>query len=235
MRMKRYVIVALLLAWSGLWAQDVVRDSLKTAPATLPVDSIAVDEDDDNEENVIGARPSTYKRGEENILGAPVYYDADGKAIGSGEPTRRTVKRPLDTSNLHPVTIDNFNHFFVEIEGLFNRRSGALGLNFTYLPGRWGVYGSALFGRGRQYYSLGPALRLSGASARIDWQLYGGVMTTGRLFGGEAGMRVASMADDGRFSWLSASAGCAVVNRRAFVTVGVGLELSALFLLFIWW
>lgn len=236
MRMKRFLLLAALtLAWGSLWAQDVVRDTLKSNAVSVPTDSVAVDDDDD-EENVIGARPSSYKKGgEANILGAPIYYDSTGHAYGTGEPASRAVLLPHGEVSLRPVEIDNFNHFFLELEGITNYHNVAVGLNFTYLPRRVGVYGSALFGSRTQYFSLGAALRLSSATCRTDWQLYGGA-TMSRTLGAEAGLRLAETArNDGRFAWRSVSMGWALYNGHHYFTMGLSLEVTALIGLAFWW
>lgn len=234
--MKRLLLlVTLTLAWGSLWAQDVVRDSVKTTSPVVPADSVAVDDDDDGE-NVIGAKPAPRReKGEDNILGAPIYYDADGNAIGTGEPATRIVHLPYFGETLQPVEIDNFNHFFFELEGIFRYHSGALGFNFTYLPRRVGVYGSALFNSHTQYYSLGAALRLSSATCRTDWQLYGGA-TMSHSLGVEAGIRIAETArPDSRFAWRSASMGWALYNGNHYFTMGLSLEITALVGLAFWW
>lgn len=232
--MKRILFLMLALAWGSLWAQDVVRDSVKAAPANIPADSIAVDDDDD--ENVIGAKPSPrHENGEANILGAPIYYDSEGRAIGTGEPATRSVHLPYGDAVLHPVEIDNFNHFFFELEGIFKYHNTALGFNFTYLPKKVGIYGSALFNNRSQYYSLGAALRLSSASCRTDWQLYGGA-TFSHTLGVEAGLRIAETArNSSRFAWRSASMGWALFNGHHYFTLGISLELTAIVGLAFWW
>ena len=233
--MKRLIFLMLTLAWGTLWAQDVVRDGTKTAPAVIPADSIAVDDDDD-EPNVIGAKPMPRKeKGEENILGAPIYYDSTGHAYGTGELSTRNVHLPYPNATLHPVEIDNFNHFFFEIEVIGRHRNAAVGFNFTYLPRRVGVYGSALFGHYTQYFSLGAALRLSSSSCRLDWQLYGGATWNSRL-GAEAGLRIAETArKDGRFAWNSTSLGWALFNGRHYLTLGLSLQLAACISWLFWW
>lgn len=231
---KKLLLLALTLAWGSLWAQDVVRDSTKATPAVIPADSIAVDEDDD-EPNVIGAKPMPRKgSGEANILGAPIYYDSTGHAYGTGEPASRVAHLPHGEV-LHPVEIDVFNHYFFELEVMAHYRNAAVGFNFTYLPRRVGIYGSILFGSYSQYYSLGAALRLSANSHRIDWQLYGGA-TWHNTLGAEAGIRLAGTArDNDRFAWRSGSLGWALYNGRHYLTVGVCIEIAALAGWLVWW
>lgn len=229
--MKRFfLLVTLTLAWGSLWAQNVTP----ATPDSIPTDSIAVDDDD--EPNVIGAKPAPHhEKGEANILGAPIYYDSEGRAIGTGEPATRTVMLPHGDAVLHPVEIDNFNHFFFELEGIFKYHNTAAGFNFTYLPRRVGVYGSALFNDRKQYFSLGAALRLSSATCRTDWQLYGGA-TFSHTLGVEAGLRVAETSrNEGRFAWRSASMGWALFNGHSYFTMGISLEVTALMGLLFWW
>ena len=231
---KKLLLLALTLAWGTLWAQDVVRDSTKTT--VIPADSIAVDDEDDGE-NVIGAKIAPHiGNGEANILGAPIYYDNEGRAIGTGEPATRVVSLPHGDVVLHPVEIDNFNHFFFEIEGIGSYHNGALGFNFTYLPHHLGIYGSALFNSRNQYYSLGAALRLSSSTCSVDWQLYGGA-TWSNTLGAEAGIRIAETArNESRFAWKSASLGWALFNGRHYATLGLSIEISAIAgLLFFWY
>ena len=226
--MKRFLLlVALTFACSSLWAQEVVRQVTPATPDSIPADSIAVDDDD--EPNVIGAKPTPrHKKGEANILGAPIYYDSEGRAIGTGEPATRTVMLPHGDAVLHPVEIDNFNHFFFELEGIFKYHNAAAGFNFTYLPRKVGIYGSALFNDRKQYFSLGAALRLSSATCRTDWQLYGGA-TFSNTLGVEAGLRIAETSrDERRVAWRSASMGWALFNGHSYFTMGISLELSAI-------
>ena len=81
--MKRLILIALLMAWGTVWAQDVVRDSVAASTDTI-----------DNEENVIGAKPRPKgEKKEANVLGAPVYYDQNGNVKGSGENSE-VYRRP---------------------------------------------------------------------------------------------------------------------------------------------
>lgn len=231
MRMKRFfLLVTLTLAWGSLWAQNVTP----ATPDSIPTDSIAVDDDD--EPNVIGAKPAPrHEKGEANILGAPIYYDSTGRAYGTGEQSSRIVHLPHFGETLRPVEIDNFNHFFFELKSIFKYHNGALGFNFTYLPRKVGVYGSALFNNRNQYFSLGAALRLSSASCRTDWQLYGGA-TFSHSLGAEAGIRIAETSrNEGRFAWRSGSMGWALFNGHHYFTLGISLEVTALMGLLFWW
>lgn len=234
---KKLLLLALTLAWGTLWAQDVVRDSTKAT--IISADSIAVDDDDD-EPNVIGAKPMPHKiKGEANILGAPIYYDNEGYAIGTEDTASRAVQLPHGDEVMYSVEPEEknvFNHFFLEGECISTFRSIAVGLNFTYLPRRVGVYGSVLFGQNRKpYFSLGGALRLATPTLWLDIHLYGGA-TWHTSIGAEAGIRFAETArDNGRFAWRSASIGWANYSGHNYLTIGLSVELSALIGLAIWW
>ncbi len=217
-----------MLAWLPVWGQVVQPD---TARRVIPADSIAVDDDEDDDgPNVIGAQPAPRRpKGEANIIGAPVYYNQDGSVRGSRQPAppSRRGGRPAMPEHHYLNNVGlNFNSVFLEVEAAMGHRS-ALGLNLTYLPERWGVYGSALFGPRRQYYSIGPAVRLSGRQSSVDWHLYSG-LTFGRRLGGEIGFRVAAPSRGHEFCWTSASLGMAVIDGNSYLTLGLSLELSAL-------
>lgn len=206
------------MVWGNVWAQDVVRDSVPAA-----ADSAGT------EENVIGTKPSVktaVNRKEANILGAPVYYDANGNVCGS-DNTSSVYHRPKHhyLNNLD----DRYCTFFAEGEVLNGGSDLAFGLNFTYLPERLGAYGSLMAGINRNYLSVGPALRLSGYESTLDWHLYGGLMFAGRSVGGEVGLRVAVPYRRSEFCFWSASMGCAIVGRHAFMTVGASFDILALF------
>lgn len=234
--MKRVFALLLTLAWLPLWGQVALPDSTQR---TVPADSVAVDEDDaDDGPNVIGAQPAPRRpKGEANIIGSPVYYNTDGTVRGSSQPARMPSHRSRpampERHYLNNVGL-NFSSFFLEVEAALGQRS-ALGLNFTYLPERWGIYGSALFGPWREYFSVGPAVRLSGLQSSVDWHLYSG-LTFGHRVGGEIGFRVAAPSHSSEFCWSSASLGMAVIDGRSYLTLGLSLELSAILglSLFLW-
>lgn len=228
--MKRFIIAVLLLACTEVWAQDVVRDSTAVADSA------------DTEENVIGARPdSTYSRQkgrskkEQNVIGTPVYYGLDGQERRTGlrpSEMRQRPGAPMDyrrPEHHHLNSLrERYSGFFFEIESLIGPRDLALGANFTYLPSRWGAYGSVLAGFNHSYLTVGPALRLSGYDSNIDWQLYGGLVFGGRHMGGEAGLRMAMPDHGSDFCWNSASMGIAILNGDSYLTLGLSLELSAI-------
>ncbi len=210
--MKRLILIALLMAWGTVWAQDVVRDSVAASTDTI-----------DNEENVIGAKPRPKgEKKEANVLGAPVYYDQNGNVKGSGENSE-VYRRPKHhyLNNLS----SRYCSLFVEGTLITGRHDSGIGGNFTYLPKRWGFYITANAGRRHTYLSAGAALRLSGYESSLDWQLYGGIGGGGRHLGGEVGLRVAPPQRSSKFCWTSASIGYANYGGHSYFTGGVSLDL----------
>jgi hypothetical protein len=224
--MKRLIILVLFLSCATVWAQDVVRDSVPPVPADSTYGNIGVDT---TEENVIGAKPTKHERQqrrEANILGTPVYYDANGNVRGSAN-TSSVYHRPKHhyLNNLS----DRFCSIFAEGKILNGSYNDALGLSFTYLPERWGGYGSLMIGTDyRQYVSLGPALRLSDYDSSIDWQLFGGFITNFHTAGAEVGLRMATAQHHSEFCWTSASMGVAIVGEKPYLTFGASFDIIAL-------
>ena len=168
-----------------------------------------------------------------NVLGAPVYYDTLGNVRGNATPGDTTWHLPKH--HYFNRLSNDFCSSFLEIEGLLGFKDAAIGINYTYLPERWGGYGSLLFGINHVYLSAGAALRLSNNGSLFDWQLYGGPVYGGRL-GGELGFRLAMPRRDGDFCWTSLSTGMIVMPHRVFFTCGLSLELAAMVSAYwIWW
>lgn len=201
--MKRLIITALLLLSATVWAQDVVRDSTAALGDTV--------------------RKAT--RTEANILGAPVYYDINGNVRGSDNPSP-VYHRPKHhyLNNLD----SRYSSFFAEGEWMNGSTDMAMGINFTYLPKRWGAYASVLLGVKHDYLSVGPALRLSGYESTLDWHLYGGIMLGGRSAGAEIGLRIAAQQRNSEFCWTSASIGTGIVGGSPFITFGASFDIIAL-------
>lgn len=213
--MKKYAILLFLLAYGTIWAQDTVR---RTTADTA-----------DAEENVIGGRPQRSNvQHKANVLGAPVYYNLDGSVQSAtnnhGNPRGEYTRPQHHWRN----TLDSyFNSYFCEVEGMLGTGDLALGLNFTYLPKRWGVYGSLLAGLVNSYATIGPIVRLSDYGDPCDWHLYGG-LATGDGLGGEVGMRIASPKSNGAFGWCSGSMGMVFLDGESYVTFGLSLDLAAI-------
>ena len=215
--MKRLIVILLMLAYGSVWAQNTVTDSTTVRDTA------------DSEANVIGGRkqPAKVQR-EANVLGAPVYYNLDGSVRtrdgGFGNPRGEYTRPRHHWRN----TLDSrFCSNFCEVEGMFGTGDIALGMNFTYLPNRWGIYGSLLTGFAHDYASLGAALRLVDYDSPCDWHLYGG-LTMGDGVGGEFGMRIAAAKQDGNFGWCTGSMGMVFMDGEAYITLGVSLDVAAL-------
>lgn len=216
--MKKYVLLLTLFFCGTAWAQTPV-DS--TAAATMADTA-------DIEENVIGGRVQYSNRQKEsNVLGAPVYYNVDGSVRQGGHRgnPRGTYHRP--EHHYRNTLSSHFNTFFCEAETMLGPKDIAIGLNFTYLPERWGVYGSMLAGFRYNYASLGAALRLSDTHDDIDWHLYGGAIY-GDGLGGELGLRLGGTRNRSGFGGCTGSMGVAVMDGRGYLTLGLSLDLTAL-------
>lgn len=180
------------------------------------------------EENVIGGRVerrNTQK--ESNVLGTPVYYNLDGSVRHGDDRGNPRGEYFMPNHHYKNTLSRHFNTYFCEVEGLFGPKDIAAGINFTYLPEQWGVYGSMLAGFRRNYASLGAALRLSDIDYDFDWHLYGGVIC-GDGVGGEIGMRIGGTRSDSGFGWCTGSMGVAVMDGRGYLTLGLSLEITAL-------
>ena len=177
---------------------------------------------------VAGQKPANSR----NVLGAPVYYDTLGNVRGEASPggTAHLPKHHY----LNRLSND-YCSLVLEMDGWFGG-DVAVGGSVTWLPERWGFYGKGLFGSRSNYFSAGPALRLSGYGGNLDWHLYGGVVVSSRL-GGELGLRMALPKRRGAFCWESLSIGMAQVGRRTFFTCGMSLELvaAAASTFILWW
>lgn len=223
--MKRYVLLLMLLACCAAWAQN--PDKKGSAADTA-----------DTEENVIGGRPQYSNRSKEaNVLGTPVYYNRDGSVRTPGNHGNPRGEYQLPEHHWRNTLGSHFNTYFCEAEAMIGDKDVAVGMNFTYLPERWGMYGSMLVGERHSYLSLGPTLRFSDKYDELDWQLYGGVMI-GDGVGGEFGMRIAGSRNESGFGWCSGSMGVAVMDGRGYMTLGLSLEITAIaalsVLLFTW-
>lgn len=206
--MKKLLFIVILLSCNIVWAQDVVHDS------------VAADTS-----RTVGDGKQNRSRKEANILGATVYYDINGNIRGSENPSPY-YHRP---EHHYLNNLDNsFCSFFAEGKLLYNNYDQAVGLSLSYLPNRWGGYGSLMVGTEYPYFlSAGPVLRLSEYDSSIDWQLYAGFMTNFYSVGAEAGLRMATGQRHSEFCWTSASLGVAVVGSDPFLTFGASFDLIA--------
>ena len=221
--MKKYLFLLMILASCTVMAQTPV-DTTRTRP-DVTADDI---DTSDTEENVIGGRVQrTNIQKESNVLGAPVYYNPDG-SVRDGNHRGNPRGEYIRPKHHYKNTLSNyFNAYFCEAELMVGDKDQAIGLNFTWLPERWGLYGSMLTGFRHNYFSLGPALRISDTEDWCDWHLYGGFMF-GDGIGGECGLRIASDKTRSNFGWCSGSMGVAVMDGRGYLTLGLSLDLTAI-------
>ena len=212
--MKRLIIILALVLTASAWAQST--DTTRTTPAA-------------GGELDGGTRRATTLKN--NVLGAPVYYDTLGNVRGT---TPHSDAPRLPRHHYFNRLSNDYCSYFLEVKSMIGHDL-AFGASFTYLPERWGFYGSALAGLRRPYFAAGPTLRLSDYGGSLDWQLYGGLVVS-RHLGAEAGIRMALPKRSGSFSWESVSMGTTFVNGHFFFTCGLSLEFMAVTVLsFLWW
>lgn len=220
-KMKKILFILMLLAGGMVWAQ--------TPADTAKVNATSVDTADAEEENVIGGRVQrTNPQHESNVLGTPIYYNLDGSVRqgnhrGNPRPSGE-YQRP--EHHYRNTLGSHFNTWFCEAEAMIGDKDAAVGMNFTYLPERWGIYGSMLAGRRYNFASLGAALRVSDKYDLIDWHLYGGIIC-GDGIGGEGGMRIGATRGKTGFGWCTGSMGVAVMDGRGYLTLGLSLDVTA--------
>ena len=212
--MRRIILLMLLLAGGTAMAQVAVPDSVAATDTTA------------GEENVVGGRPQRNKHTSHkaNVLSAPVYYDTNGNVVGSAHPSEvyhRPRRHYLNSRD------DRYASCFFEGELMLGAKDVAGGFNLTLLPHRWGGYCSLMAGMRDSYFTVGPALRLSGDRSSFDWQLYGGLVLGGKHTGGECGLRMALPKRSSEFCFTSASMGVAAINGNVYMTLGLSLELVA--------
>lgn len=213
--MKKYLFLLVLLAGGMAWAQ-------------VPADTTVTGTADTTEENVIGGRVQrTNIQSEPNVLGAPVYYNLDGSVRVGGYRGNPRGEYMMPDHHYRNTLSRHFNSWFCEAEAMVGDKDAAVGMNFTYLPERWGIYGSMLAGRRYNYASLGAALRLSDTYDIIDWHLYGGLIY-GDGVGGECGMRIGATRGKTGFGWCTGSMGVAVMDGRGYLTLGLSLDVTAM-------
>ena len=209
--MKRILLIALLMLSGALYAQTTDSSSVGG--------------------RVLGDEPRERTPRERNVLGAPVYYDTLGNIIGQTPSGDGFYHRPRH--HFRNRLDSEYNSFFFETELLFGHNDAAFGLQLTWLPTQWGLYGSALRGINHYYFTFGPALRLSDCGDYLDWQLYGGLVATRRP-GFEVGFRLAGPRSRSGFSWTSLSVGGGYANRQGYMTIGFSLAIMPEMLFLFW-
>lgn len=132
-----------------------------------------------------------------------------------------------------------YSSFFFEGLTVFQRNNSTrLGLNFSYVPYRMGGYASGALNYSHYMLTGGLVVRPLAGIVRTDWQLFGGVAYAQGLeqffanpVGFEIGARLGANynANGGRFAWWSFSLSRVYVDHRAYYTIGLSLNLAALF------
>ena len=207
--MKRLIIIGLLLLGCGTaWCQSA-----------------------DSTGRVLGDNPQVRRSREQNVIGAPIYYDTLGNVIGRSAPVDSFYHRPKH--HFRNRIEDEFCSVFLEGQTKLGNDI-SLGCQVAWVPQRWGIYGSACVNRHMCEFSLGPVYRLSDCGNWIDWQLYGGLSSRFLALGAEVGVRVASPKLWGDFCWTSVSLTVGHVQETTYVALGLSLTLASLVAITIW-
>lgn len=84
-----------------------------------------------------------------------------------------------------------FPHHYSEFLGSYQNRELFAGGNYSYIPGRIGIYGSFMHGFDGNYYAnIGPVVRLTnGNSTGVDIHLFQGLGMNSGVIEGETGIR----------------------------------------------
>lgn len=112
--------------------------------------------------------------------------------------------------------------------------AGGAGLSVAYLPQHFGAYGTANLMRDGIEGSIGLAWRPFTHSRIVDWQLFAGPAFYHGV-GFEGGMRFSATKrhNRGEFSWMSASVSYVSLPRWQFVSIGLSIDFSYLWGLFV--
>lgn len=133
-----------------------------------------------------------------------------------------------------------YSHFFVEsILALQENGSMGIGINFAFIPNRIGGYATGTIYNPLNMLTGGLVARPLAGIINTDWQLYGGLAYAQSLeaargivnpVGIEVGTRFGARRDTngGNFAWWSLSLSRLYVNRRAYYTLGLSINLAAL-------
>lgn len=111
-----------------------------------------------------------------------------------------------------------------------------VGLSYGWLPNRWGLHTSAMYGITNHnfVFTAGPALRLTEDSNLADFQFYagGGVAYTDRItWAADFGVRLSfcNWRYDYNFSWWSMNIGVKYFDRKFVPNIGISLMPIGLF------
>lgn len=168
------------------------------------------------------------------IAGCAMSQNVIGKTIYYNDSTQYRPWHGYGYDNTHYDFDDIFNTVFLEPSIMFSRDDLAFGFNLAVVPGQWGGYVKGAYSHYADWWSFGPAYRLSNRHQDYDLQLYGGLMIGHTPYpnnvGGEIGLRISG---DRTFcnSWYSlwsGSIGFSVINQDIFLTIGMSLPISFL-------
>ncbi|MDY5969365.1 MAG: hypothetical protein SPJ13_05080 [Bacteroidales bacterium] len=139
---------------------------------------------------------------------------------------------------IHDATFDNSlrtSEWFVETKVMLASIAG-VEWQVAYVPRHFGLFGSLAIGGESSFHrnmlSAGVVLRPIAEPRWIDLQLYGGI-AGGYGIGTELGIRLATVSGT-RFSWVSGSYGWIITNKAAILTLGLSIDMAALFGLALW-
>lgn len=225
--MKKLIAAIVILAWAGINTAHSQSDT-SHQPIVVPDDAIAIDLEDD--EVISGTDDLIY----DNIKAQPHLQQKNS----TSEAPYRSSQRP-QAQRGHEVTPNarmhmresNYSSVFCEVEALIGNDI-ALGANLTFMSYRWGMYGSFLNGLYSNWGSFGVAFRPFAEPSPIDFQLYTGP-AFGIGFGYEFGCRFAegSYSSNSAFSAFSGSIGYANVGGFTYMTFGISILLTVLYIL----
>jgi hypothetical protein len=208
--MKRLIIIGLLLLGCGTaWCQSA-----------------------DSTGRVLGDNPQVRRSREQNVIGAPIYYDTLGNVIGRSAPVDSFYHRPKH--HFRNRLENEYCAFFLEGQTMLSNDL-SIGGQFAWVPGRWGAYASGRIGVDEGLLTLGPVWRMSDCGNWLDWQLYGG-LTMGHAMsvGAEVGIRMGSPKLWGDFCWTSMSVSVGRIHGMNYYTLGLSLTLTSLVAITIW-
>lgn len=162
----------------------------------------------------------------QNVIGKPIYYS---------DSTQYRPGHGMDYDN-PPMMFDSHNSkryyktcntFFLESSMMFGAYDAAMGVNFSVVPAKWGIYGSALWGYNYDWVKAGGIFRITNLKSPVDWQVYGGLVF-GPGVGADLGFRfsIDNIFGNHNFSWWSATMGVSIVGGSAFMTCGFSIALS---------
>lgn len=225
--MKRFITLT-LMAWVGLAPalSQIDNENAKTDSGAIDLSGIAIDDTTAASDNIYHPMDATSTQHDDEVVG----YSSDMR-----------FEQNVPLANRHTVNNSvrfhsrSYSKFFLELEGLYGFDDVALGANFSYVPRRWGCYGSFLVGSWSYWGSAGAVLRPVIEPSELDWQLYAGPAFGFDCIGLEVGTRLALGRDAGSdFSWLSGSVGMIrLIDGSRYYTIGLSLEISTFLFWFI--